>query len=148
MTGLQRIARRAILARLKAAADAALVPAARLYPQTVPAVPTWPFARLGPPQTLPRDGTCYRGADIAIPIDAFAKDRMSGAQRVETAEDYAGRIGAWIEGALHLKGETVMVDAAPVRLRYQLTDIRLFPDGGEAGAFHYSAQINVRAVAE
>lgn len=148
MTGHQRIARRALLARLKAAADPALIPAGSLYPQTVPSNALWPFARLGVPQTTPRDGFCSRGADINIPLDAFAKDRMQGAQRVETAEDYAGRIGAWIEGALHLKGETVTVDGAPVRLRYVVADRRLFLDGDEAGAFHYSCLVRVRAFAE
>lgn len=149
MTGLQRVARRAILARLKAHAGlTALVPPSSIFGQTVPADRAWPFIKLGPPQTLPITAACLNGGAVAIPADGFAKNLMSGQRIIETAEDHAGRIGGEFEAALHLKGETVTVDGAPVRLRYALTDIRLFVDGGEPGAFHYSALINARVIAE
>ena len=145
MTGLQRVARRAILTRLKASSAVRnLVPVASIYGQTVPAGPAWPFIKLGVPQTLPLTATCLNGAIVNIPIDAFARQREQGGVPVETAEDYASRIGAAIETALHLKGETVTVDGQLVRLSYTMTDMRLFPDGEEADAFHYSGLIRAK----
>ena len=149
MTGLQRVARRPILARMKAdAALTALVPAASIYGQTVPGGPTWPFIKLGVPQTLPITATCLNGAVINIPVDAFARQRQQGGVTVETAEDHASRIGAAIERALHLRGEMVTVDGQPVRLSYTMSDMRLFPDGEEADAFHYSGLIRARVLAQ
>ena len=149
MTGLQRVARRAILARLKASnAVKALVPVAAIHSQTVPAGPSWPFIKLGVPQTLPLTATCLNGAIVIIPVDAFARQREQGGLVVETAEDHASRIGAAIERALHLRGETVTVDGASVRLSYTLSDMRLFPDGEEADAFHYSGLIRAKVHAE
>lgn len=137
------------MARMKAAAGlTALVPAASIYGQTVPAGPSWPFIKLGVPQTLPRTATCLNGAIITIPVSGFARQREQGGLQVETAEDHAGRIGAAIERAIHLKGEAVTVDGQPVRLSYRLTDMRLFPDGDEADAFHYSALIRAKVHAE
>lgn len=151
MNGLQRHVSRALRPRLRTYAPLiAIVPAASIYRQgETPAEPTWPFIRLGVSQTLPTFGTCYRGGDITVPIDAFAKARVNGSGQVlETAEDHAGRIGEAIEDCLHLVGETVTIGDAPLRLRYTMTDIRLFIDGAERDAFHYSAVINVRAMAE
>ena len=149
MTGLQRIARRAILARLKASnALRPLVPAGAIYGQTVPAGPSWPFIKLGVPQTIPLTATCLNGAIITIPVDAFARQREQGGLIVETAEDHASRIGAAIERALHLRGEDVTADGQPVRLSYAMTDMRLFPDGDEADAFHYSGLIRAKVHAE
>lgn len=149
MTGLQRIARRVVVARMKAHPGlTGLVPASSIFGQTVPASPAWPFVKTGVPQTVPIKAACLNGGEITIPIDGFAKPRFSGAMMAETAEDHAGRIGAEIEAALDLKGETVTVGGKPVRLTYRLTDLRLFPDGTETDVFHYSALCRVRAVAE
>jgi hypothetical protein len=149
MTGLQRVARRAIVARMKGHAGlTALVPATSIFAQTVPANPAWPFVKTGVPQKAPITATCLNGGEVTVPVDGFAKDRYAGQQKVETAEDHADRIGAEIEAALHLKGETVTIDGAPVRLTYRLTDIRTFPDGAEAGAYHYSALVRARVFAE
>lgn len=149
MTGLQRVARRALLTRMKAnAALRALVPTASIYGQTVPANPAWPFIKLGVPQTLPITATCLNGALVTIPVSGFARQREQGSVTVETAEDHAGRIGAAIERALHLKGDAVTVDGQEVRLRYTVTDMRLFPDGDEADAFHYSALVQAKIWAE
>lgn len=149
MNGLQRVARRAILTRLKASGGlTGLVPATSIFGQTVPAERAWPFIKLGVPQTLPITATCLNGGDVTVPVDAFAKARFAGAQMVETAEDYASRIGAQVEAALHLKGESVTADGAPARVTYRLTDLRLFPDGGDPDAFHYSALVRARVIAE
>ncbi len=149
MTGLQRVARRAILARLKASnAVRAIVNPGAIYGQTVPQGPSWPFIKLGIPQTLPLTAPCLNGAIVTIPISAFARQREQGGLVVETAEDHASRIGAAVERALHLRGEEVIVDGEPARLSYTMTDMRLFPDGDEADAFHYSGLIRAKVHAE
>ncbi|WP_246352164.1 tail completion protein gp17 [Sphingomonas xinjiangensis] len=149
--GLQYHARRALLTRLRRdPLLTSLVEKAGIYSQKVPAPERRlsPFIKTGVPQTLPRTATCLNGANINLPVDAFAGPRKSGTTVLEEAEDHAERIGMAIEGALHLQGETVDVDGHPLRLTYRLTDIRLFPDGAELDVFHYSCLVNVRAVAE
>lgn len=149
MMGIQRHVRRAVLARLKGGAVLTdLIPAARIYGQTVPATPAWPFVKTGVPQSLPIRATCLVGAVVTMPIDAFAGPRKQGAVTLETAEDHAGRIGEAIETLLHLQGETIDVNGQPARLRYTLSDMRLFLDGAEVDAFHYSALLRARVVAE
>lgn len=149
MNGLQRVVRRALMARLKASNPVkALVPPASIYGQTVPAGPSWPFIKLGIPQTIPRTAICLNGGEVTVPISAFARQREQGGLVVETAEDHASRIGAAIERALHLRGEDVTADGQPVRLSYAMTDMRLFPDGDEADAFHYSGLIRAKVHAE
>lgn len=142
MKGLQRIARRAILARLKAHAElGALVPPASVHAQAPVGAPSWPFVKTGAPRTTPKRATGIDGAMIAIPVHAFARDRVANGAVVETAEDHAGRIGEQIEAALDAKGD----DLPGVSLSYLLSDIMLMTDAGEAGAFHYVATVNVKA---
>lgn len=141
--GLQRLARRAVLARLKANVTlTALVPAARILPDAATA-PEWPFIKTGATRTLPRRGSGYEGGEIAIDLHAFARPREVAGEVVETAEDYAGRIGAAIEEALDDAWIT-LEGSIPGKLR--LTDLQLLQDD-EPGAFHWFAQVNVRAMA-
>jgi hypothetical protein len=139
ITGLQREARRAALSTLKAnAALTAIVPAARIYSQQVPATPAWPFIKLGPPQSLPVRASCTSGADVSFSVHAFAKGLPS-----ETAEDYAGRIGAAIETAMD-SSRAVFTGGT---IRFRLSEMQLLVDGGEADAFHYFAVVNARVIA-
>jgi hypothetical protein len=141
---LQRETRRLALSTLKAnAALTAIVPASSIYSQHVKDAPAWPFIKFGPTQELPLRASCLNGADISFSVHCFAKPRLAGAQVVETAEDYASRIGAAICGALDSRqypftGGTV---------RFRLSDRRLMVDGGEASAFHYYAVVNARIMA-
>lgn len=143
-TGLQRLVRRAVLARLKADAPlTALVPAASIYPQAIPNEPAWPFIKLGPTGTLRLRAACVNGGLVSVDVHAFARARISGGQVVETGEDHASRIGAAIEAALsdrHLSLEGG-ADAHIV-----LGDIRLLQDQ-EPDAFHWFAQLNARVLA-
>jgi hypothetical protein len=144
MTGLQRLLRRALLARLKADTGlTALVPAASIYPQAVEGEPTWPFVKLGPPITRPRKAACVNGGDVAVDVHAFARARESGGSVVETAEDHAGRIGAAIETAL--ADNWIALEGGP-RARIRLSDLQLLQDE-EPDAFHYVAQVNARVLA-
>lgn len=144
-TGLQRLVRRAVLARLKAdAALTALVPAARIYPQAVPGSPVWPFIKLGPPLTLPFSATCAESSGtVSLDVHAFARARESGGTAVETAEDHASRIGAAIEASLHRAGLTLEGDETA---RVRLSDIQLLQDD-EPDAFHYLCRVNARVLA-
>ena len=147
MKGLQRIVRRSALARLKGFGDlTSLVPAADIYSQDPGGVPSWPFVKLGPTQTLPfRHGNSTDGANVSMPIHAFARAKYNAAGGMtQTAEDHASAIGAQIESAIQWKGE--VSDDVDVRLGYNLTDIRLMPDSAESDAFHWFATLNVRAL--
>jgi len=143
-TGLQREARRAALSILKGNAGlTAIVPAARLYSQRVPASPVWPFVKMGPTQSLPVRASCTRGAVVAFTVHAFAKPRMSGGAEVETAEDYASRIGAAIEAALDESRATFTGGT----IRFRLSEMQLLQDAAEADAYHYFAVVNARVIA-
>ena len=145
-TGLQRLVRRGVLARLKAdAALTALVPAASIYPQAVPGTgePVWPFIKLGPTGTLRLRAACVRGGLVSVDIHAFARARIVGGIEVETAEDHASRIGAEIERLLDGVNIALEGDA---KAKLELGDIRLMQDA-EPDAFHWFAQINARVLA-
>lgn len=146
VTGLQRLVRRATLSALKANAPlTAIVPATRIYGQSVPDAATWPFVRLGGPQTLPLRGTCLSGAGVVtFDVHAFAKPRLDGAGNIaETAEDYAGRIGAAIEAALDRQRLPLEAHGFAA---LRLTEMRLLQDADEADAYHYFAQISARCI--
>lgn len=143
-TGLQRLVRRAVLARLKAdTALTVLVPAASIYPQAVPNEPAWPFIKLGPTGTLRLRAACVNGGLVSVDVHAFARPRLSGGQIVETAEDHASRIGASIEAALSDRHLTLEGGADA---HIALGDIRLLQDA-EPDAFHWFAQLNARVLA-
>jgi len=143
-TGLQRLVRRAVLARLKASAPlTALVPAGSIYPQAVPSEPAWPFIKLGPTGTLRLRATGVNGGLVSVDVHAFARARVSGGQVVETAEDHASRIGAVIEAALADNRITLEGGATA---NIELGDIRLMQDA-EPDAFHWFAQLNARVLA-
>lgn len=127
--------RRAILTLLKSdAALTALVPAARIYPQSPPAGPAWPFIRYGTPSVLPLRASCLDGCEIEVAVHGFTK-----ATETESAEDRGAKIGAAIARAID--GRTVEIAGGRVALRW--TGSQLLQDGDEAGAYH--AVVNIRA---
>lgn len=147
MKGLYRVARRAILTQLKRDPGVtAIVQPTQIHGQA-PGVVAWPFITLGPPQVLPIKATCVDGGAVNTPISGFAKSRMSGNVKVETAEDHASRLGAAIERALDDSGENILVDGKPARVTHRLADMRLLMDGQEPDAFHYSATVRTRIIA-
>lgn len=127
--------RRAVLATLKSDSDlTALVPAARIYPQSPPAQPTWPFIRYGAPSNVPRRGACLDGCDVSVAVHGFSKGI--------DAEDNAARIGAAIARALEGK----KVDLAPGRGSIIWRGSQLLQDGDEAGAYHVVVNFLIRAL--
>lgn len=120
----------------------AILPAARIYPQTTPAKPTFPFVRSGAPSSVPIRASCVDGGEWTVAMHGFAKDRMDGARRVETAEDYAGRLGEAIASAL----DKHSIDLATGTARILWTGSQLLMDPEEAGCFHSVVNFRVRAI--
>ena len=140
-TGLQRLVRRALLARLKANAPlTALVPVGSINPA---GDPVWPFVILRAPISRPLRAASLRGQEGSFDIHAFARAREVDGAEVETGEDHAGRIGAAIETCLE-PNRLTLEDGSVVRI--SLTDMRLLPDESP-GDYHYFAQINWRVMA-
>ncbi len=137
--------RRAVLTALKADAGLiAIVPAASIYPMTVPAEPTWPFIKMGAPSGIPIRGACVDGVSGIFAVHGFSKGRYTGQRLVETGEDHAARIGAAIAAALDKQG--LMLDD-DIRLHVLWTNSQLMMDGAEAGAFHAIENFAVRTLA-
>lgn len=140
-TGLQRLVRRALLARLKGNVGlTALVPAASINPD---GEPTWPHIRLRAPVTRRLRAAGVNGGEGSFDVHAFARSRYDAGARVETAEDHAGRIGAAIEAAL-ADNRIALEGGGTVRI--EVTDMRLLEDD-TPDAYHWFAQVNWRALA-
>lgn len=137
-------ARRAIMAALKAnAAVTAIVPAARIYPQSAPASLTWPFIKMGSPSDVPITATCLDGSELVVAVHGFAKPRKQGNQVVETAEDHASRLAGAIRGALH-KRRLDLDGGGYASIRF--TNRQLLIDGAEADAYHCVVNLRVRCI--
>lgn len=140
-TGLQRLVRRALLAKLKTYAPlTALVSANAVNPA---GEPVWPFIVLRSPRSRPLRAANLRGQEGSIDVHAFARAREASGAFVETGEDHAGRIGGLIEACLEPIRMT-LDDGSIVRI--QVSDMALDPDLSPDD-WHYSAQINWRALA-
>lgn len=147
MAAHQRLVRRAALTRLKGFGGLiALVPAGSIHPQAPLTPPTWPFLKLGPPQTLPRTAACLDGAFVNFGVHAFSRAVLDGGGAMTmTAEDAAGLIGEQIELALHKRGDTLPAGAGNVA--YMIRDRNLRLDAEEPDAFHYSCTVRAKVTA-
>lgn len=140
-TGLQRIVRHALLARLKADPSVTvLVPAAQIDPvgQT-----RWPFITLAAPVSQPLRAAGLSGGSGSFDIHAFAGPREVDGVTVETARDHAGRIGQMIEECFKLRRSML---SNGMTLHVGVTDMRLLPDD-TPDCWHYFAQVNWRVLA-
>jgi len=137
--------RRAILITAKAdAALTALVPATRIYPQVSPvSSPVWPFIIYGSPSGLPIRAACVNGTEVTVALHTFAHAREVNGAVVETAEDYAARIGAVV--AKTLDGKRPALPGGGY-LSVLFTGSHLLIDGGETDAFHHVANFRCRAI--
>lgn len=147
MARLQRLVRRAVLAKLKGDSGVRdLVAHASIHPVAVAGgEPTWPFLRLDSPTTRRlRAAGAERSGIVTLDIHAFAKSRYNPAGAIiETAEDHASRIGEAIETALADQHLTLEGGADA---HISLNDIRLLQDS-EPDAFHWFAQLTARVLA-
>lgn len=135
--------RRAILPRLKAVgALTQFVPAASIYPSTVPANRTLPFIRYGVPTVTPFRATGLDSSQFRIAISAFTLAKMIGSAPVMTAEDVAYEIGAVVKEALD--GATLDIGSGlKVRLTWLSTVPRADPDEKDAWATTVTFQAEV-----
>lgn len=137
--------RRASLAELKGNAGlGTVVPPEQGYPQTVPPTPIWPFYKMGAPTGLPLRAGCVDGNTGIFAVHGFAKMRTVDGAVVETAEDHAARIGAFIASALDRKALD-LDGGQKVRIRW--TGSQLMQDGDEADAYHTVQNFAYRALA-
>lgn len=140
--GLQRIVRRALLAKLKADSGiTALVPIASINPV---GAPSWPFIRLRSPVTRRLRAACVNGGIVSWDVHAFADPRKVDDQVVATAEDHASEIGAAIETCL--ADNRIALEGGAIA-KIELSDIRLLEDG-DPDSFHWFCQCNARVLAE
>jgi hypothetical protein len=141
---LIRDVRRGVLARLKGDPTVtALVPASQLHPSTTPPNPVWPFARFDAPTSTPISLSCVEGATVSFLYHFFARDRVSGGQVIETAEDHAARIGSAGKVSLHNRRVPVADVTALLRVR----SVRLLRDADEESAYHAILTVDARVLA-
>lgn len=139
-TGLQRLARRALLETLKASAELiGLVAAARIDPDGEAA---WPFVLIESPRTLKLRMSCVRGATVSFDLHAFAGPRLSAGSVVETGYDHASAIGSAIESAVD---EARLTLEGGALCAVSLGDTQLLKDG-EPDAWHWVSQANCRVL--
>lgn len=130
-TALQRHARRAILARLKGAADLlALVPAASIDPD---GVPSWPFILVDAPTARGKWMACAKGADVSFDVHAFAEGNSE-----ITGYDFASAIGTQIETVLAPNNIT-LEDGSTCKLSF--SDVRILKDQ-TPDHWHWFGQLN------
>jgi hypothetical protein len=135
--------RKAILAALKAHEPLiALVPAARMYPPTIPTMPTRPFLCYGAGAvSFPWKSSGENGQRIIGTVHSFASAKDSEPD----AEEYAGRMNnevtALLEGS---EGEGLSLDiGSGVRAYVRVTGTRVIRDWEEAQEWHGIADIEV-----
>lgn len=134
-------ARKAGLTLLKASSPlVALVPKAQIHPQSPPKTPLWPFILWGSASSIPIVGTCLDGQEITVAVHAFAKARTEEDTPVETAEDFASRIGALIAKTLDRR----KADVPGGRLTFAWRGSQLLLDGNDA--FHSVQNFRIRAI--
>jgi hypothetical protein len=135
--------RRGMVALQKDNSDlVALVARKDIYGQTVKADHGWPFVRSGAPNSTPIRASCVDGGVWTVAMHAFAKDRMTGTKAVETAEDYAGRVGAAVAAALDK--QVIIMPRGRATIRW--TGSQLLMDPEEPGCFHAVVNFVVRAI--
>lgn len=127
--------RRAVLPALKANAGVtALIPAASLYPSTVPTSRTFPFGRYGQPILTPFRASGLNSSAMRFAYHAFTKPLYNSSnQMLATAEDQCGKMAAAIKDALD--GRTLPIEGG-MRVTLTWLGSNCLMDGDEADAWH------------
>lgn len=126
--------RRAALTAMKHdAALADLIPAASMYPGTVPAKRAFPFTRFGSIVTSPFRASGMDSSAFRLSIQGFTKPLVNGAGAViASAEDQADRIGSAIKDALDSTNLALEAGEKAIFTWIQTITMR---DGDEADAW-------------
>lgn len=132
MSDFSLSARTSVMAALKHAGTlTALVPAASIYPATVPANRPFPFIRINPLIATPFRASGLDSSSFRLNVQGFTR----GAMPAVTAEDHAVQIGAAMQDALD--GRTLALPAMKLRLTWLRTITGM--DGDEPGAWFCSS---------
>jgi hypothetical protein len=128
-----RPVRRAALPRLKTFDPLLeLIPAASIFPGTVPASRTLPFLRFGTMIGAPFLASGLDSASIRFSVQAFTQALMQAGAEVSTAEDQILIIGSAIKDALD--GATLALESG-LKARIQWVTSSPRRDGDEEGAW-------------
>jgi hypothetical protein len=110
-----------------------LVPAASMYPGTVPAKRTFPFTRLGSVIASPFRASGLDSSSFRLSIQGFTKPLMSRTGAITaSAEDQAYRIGSAVKDALD--GATLTLEGGQ-KARVTWIQTIAIRDGDEADAW-------------
>lgn len=120
--------RKALVSALKADAEVSGIVSSRVYGQSPPADPTWPFTKLQPLTVVPMRATCLDGSRYTIRVSGFAKG---------PDETVAATLGAAVSTCLD--GRSIALPDAPWparinSVRWTGTDIIRDPE--EATGWH------------
>lgn len=140
---LIRELRRAVLPLVKATPDVAAITTRVYAASEVPPEPTFPFGRLDGFVSIPLNGRCVKGANLTFLAHGFAKDHVEGGSIVETAEDYAERLGSALVVAIN--GKRVTVTGRTIRLGVRT--VRLVQDPVDKAAYHSILECEARVLA-
>lgn len=144
MKGLINLVERDILIRLKdSSALMEIITENHVHDRVPEMEPSWPFVMVGAMSMTPRRAAKINDGTLLGAVHAFSRGRFVDDALVETAKDHVGRIGVAIEIALDGTGGGITDGDKTGHVSYLLMDRQLLVDSGEAGAFHWFA--NVRA---
>lgn len=133
-------ARRVGMARLREPGPVVDIVADRVHSQAMVLEPVWPFVKWGAPVVSPISASCLDGAEIDLAVHGYAKGRKEDGQVVETAEDFASRLGAAIAKML----DRYSADIPGGRASFRWRGSRLQAD--ETDGFHSIQLFRVRCV--
>lgn len=130
--------RRAILPLLKANTVIASACGGRVYSESPPALPAWPFIRYGATISTPVEWSCADGSDMSVTIHVF--DKTPGT-------DQCGRIVRAVVRALDERTIQLEADAdtglSATAVGCFVTQTQIIRDGDEADAHHGIVSLNV-----
>jgi hypothetical protein len=109
-----------------------LIPAASMFPGTVPASRTLPFLRFGTMIGTPFLASGLDSASIRFSVQAFSQALMQAGAEVSTAEDQILMIGSVVKDALDNQTLT-LENGMKVRIQWVTSSPRR--DGDEEGAW-------------
>ncbi|MBB4616908.1 DUF3168 domain-containing protein [Sphingomonas abaci] len=134
--------RRAARARLLASEAVTLIVGNRVYGQTPPKDPPFPFTLWGAITLTPLRASCLDGSEGVVAVHGFAKKREEDGREVEWAEDHASRLGAAIAAAL----DGYLADIPGGTAAFRWTGSQLLVDGGDSDAFHTVQNFRIRCM--
>lgn len=113
--------RTAMLAAIKRDSGVTLlIPAASMYPGTVPANRTLPFSRFGTVTAAPFRASCLDSSAFRVSLQAFSQDVTAAGIVIRTAEDNVISVGSAMRQALD--GKTLSLpDGMKLRINWLQT---------------------------